>query len=118
MDFKAESLTYCQRDVTSIFFYVILCDFCEFLLLANRAGETSWKGRAEQVSGALTEDNKNLICQYFYRFFKFLQSLQRTTGAKLCVLLSKENGISRDFGFYVSYYSAHLYSFLNFDYHG
>ena len=58
------------------------------------AGKTSW---LEQVLGALSADDKNLLSEYRYRLFKSLESAQRTSDAELCVLLSKEDGISRDF---------------------
>ena len=57
-------------------------------------GKTSW---LEQVLEALNADDKNLLCEYRYRLFKFLESAQRTSDAELCVLLSKEDGLSRDF---------------------
>ena len=58
------------------------------------AGKTSW---LEQVLEALNADDKNLLSEYRYRLFKSLESAQRTSDAELCVLLSKEDGISRDF---------------------
>ena len=48
--------------------------------------------------GALNTDEKDLLCEYYERLFKCLESVERTTDAELCVLLSKENGISIDFG--------------------
>ena len=53
--------------------------------------------RVEQVLGVLNTDEKDLLCEYHDRLFKCLESVQRTTDAELCVLLIKENGISRDF---------------------
>ena len=46
---------------------------------------------------ALNADDKDLIDEYSYRLFTFLESAQRTSNAERCVLLSKEDGISRDF---------------------
>ena len=65
-----------------------------FLLLGIMAGKTSW---LEQVLEALNVDDKNLLSEYRYRFFKSLESAQRTSDTEFCVLLSKEDGISRDF---------------------
>ena len=45
---------------------------------------------------ALNADDKDLIDEYSYRLFTFLESAQRTSNAERCVLLSKEDGISRD----------------------
>ena len=64
------------------------------LLLVNMAGKTSW---LEQVLQALNAADKNLLCEYRHRLFKSLESAQRTSDAELCVLLSKEDGLSRDF---------------------
>ena len=47
--------------------------------------------------GALNTDEKDLLCEYYDRLLKCLESVQRTTDAEFCVLLIKENGISRDF---------------------
>ena len=58
------------------------------------AGKTSW---LEQVLEALNPDDKKLLCEYRYRLFRSLESAQRTSDAELCVLLSKEDGLSRDF---------------------
>ena len=58
------------------------------------ADQTSW---LEQVLEALSADHKNLLSEYHYKLFKSLESVQRTFDAELCVLLSKEDGISRDF---------------------
>ena len=58
------------------------------------AGKTSW---LEQVLEALNADDKNLLSQYRYRLFKSLELVQRTSDVDLCVLLSKEDGISKDF---------------------
>ena len=58
------------------------------------ADQTSW---LEQVLEALSADHKNLLSEYRYKLFKSLESVQRTFDAELCVLLSKEDGISRDF---------------------
>ena len=59
------------------------------------ADQTSW---LEQVLEALSADHKNLLSEYRYKLFKSLESVQRTLcDAELCVLLSKEDGISRDF---------------------
>ena len=58
------------------------------------AGKTSW---LEQVLEALDAHDKNLFCEYRYRLFKSLESAQRTSDAELCVLLSKEDGLFRDF---------------------
>ena len=44
---------------------------------------------AEQVQGALNAYDKDLLCEYHYRFFKCLKSAQRTTDAELCVFWSK-----------------------------
>ena len=41
---------------------------------------------------------KDLLSEYYYMAFKCLISVPRITDAKLCVLLSKENGISRNVG--------------------
>ena len=65
-----------------------------FLLLVNMTGRTSW---LEEVLEALSADDKILLSEYHYRLFKSLESAQRTSDAELCVLLSKEDGISRDF---------------------
>ena len=65
-----------------------------FLLLVNMTGKTSW---LEQVLEALSADDKNLLREHHYRLFKYLESAQRISDAELCVLLSKEDGISRDF---------------------
>ena len=46
--------------------------------------------------GALNADS--LPCEYYYRLFGCLESVQRITGAEQNFeLLSKENGISREF---------------------
>ena len=58
------------------------------------AGKTSW---LEQVMEALNADDKNLLIEYRYRLFKSLKWAQRTIDAELCVLLSKDDAISRDF---------------------
>ena len=58
------------------------------------AGKTSW---LEQVLEALNADHKNLLSEYRYRLFKSLELVQRTSDVDLCVLLSKEDGISKDF---------------------
>ena len=65
-----------------------------FLLLVNMAGKTSW---LEQVLEALNPNDKNLHSEYCYRLFKSLESALRTSDAELCVLLSNEDGIPRDF---------------------
>ena len=65
-----------------------------FLLLVNMAGKRSW---LEQVLEALNADDKNLLSKFCYRPFKSLESGQRTSDAELCVLLNKEDGISRHF---------------------
>ena len=58
------------------------------------AGKTSW---LEQVLEALNADDKNLLSEYRYRLFKSLGLVQRTSDVDLCVLLSKKEGISKDF---------------------
>ena len=58
------------------------------------AGKTSW---LEQVLEALNADDKNLLSECRYRLFKSLELVQRTSDVDLCVLLSKEDGISKDF---------------------
>ena len=63
-------------------------------LLVNMADKTSW---LEQVLEASSGVDKNLLSEYRYRLFKSLESAQRTSDAELCVLSSKEDGISRDF---------------------
>ena len=49
------------------------------------------------MPGALNVDDKYLIHEIYYGCFKCFASVQRTTDTELSVLLSKENGISRDF---------------------
>ena len=66
-----------------------------FLLLVNMADKTSW---LEQVLEASSAVDKNLLSEHRYRLFRSLESAQRTSDAELCVLSSKEDGISRDFG--------------------
>ena len=44
---------------------------------------------AEQVLDALNVYEKDLLCEYYRKFFKCFESAQRTTDAELCVLLSK-----------------------------
>ena len=51
----------------------------------------------EQVLESLNTDDKNLHSEYRHRLFKSLELAQRTSDAELCVLLSKEDGISRNF---------------------
>ena len=65
-----------------------------FLLLVNMACKTLW---SEQVLKALNTDDKILLSEYRQRLFKTLESSQKTSDAELCVLLYKEDGISRDF---------------------
>ena len=58
------------------------------------AGKTSC---LEQVLESLIADCKNLLSEYRHRLFKSLELAQRTSDAELFVLLSKEDGISRNF---------------------
>ena len=44
---------------------------------------------AEQVLEALNAYEKDLLCEYYHRFFKCFESAQRTTDTELCVLLSE-----------------------------
>ena len=45
------------------------------------AGKTSW---LEQVLETLNAAGKNLLREYRYRFFKSLESAQKTSDAELC----------------------------------
>ena len=45
--------------------------------------------RSEQVLGALNAYEKDLLRECHYRLLKCFESVQRTTNAELCVLLSK-----------------------------
>lgn len=47
--------------------------------------------------GALNTDEEDLLCEYYDILLKCLESVQRITDAEFCVILIKENGISRDF---------------------
>ena len=62
--------------------------------LTYMAGKTSW---LEQLLGASNADDKDLPSEYRYRLFICLESAQRKSGAELCVLLSKEDGIYSNF---------------------
>ena len=83
-----ENKTFCLRDGTRIVTRNI-----SFTCKQGWLGKTSQLivVTAEQVLGALNANDKDLLCEYYYRLFKFLESAQRT-------ILSKENVISRDFG--------------------
>ena len=63
---------------------------------------------AEQMLGTLNADDKGLLCQYHYRLFKYLESVQRTTDAELRAFLSTQNDISRDFGSDIYIHSSTL----------
>ena len=43
----------------------------------------------------LNADDKDLLCKYYDRVFKCLESVQGTTDAELCVILCKEYEILR-----------------------
>ena len=66
----------------------------------------------------MSADDKDLLPKYYDRPFKCLESVQRSTDAELRILLSKENGISRDFGsdIYIPSLNSTMGSFMALKY--
>ena len=89
------------------------------LLLVNGAGKHhGWRLKsyayvgAEQVLGELNAYDKDSLCEYHYRFCKCFESARITTDAELCVLMSKRNENSIDFGSEIYILSSTMETFV------